>query len=77
MQNSMHVGEGAMILRSLLAALVLLSLAATVEARNTKYDLPISGVTQNTDYQNRLGSEVAFFLLINRRQKSNRPSVNT
>jgi hypothetical protein len=50
-----------MISRVLLASLVVLGLAARVEARNTKYDLPIAGVTQNPEYQNKLGSDVTFY----------------
>jgi uncharacterized protein YbjQ (UPF0145 family) len=50
-----------MISRILLASLVILGFAASVEARNTKYDLPIAGVTQNPEYQNQLGSDVAFY----------------
>jgi len=36
-------------------------LVASVEARNTKYNLPIAGVTQNPEYQNKLGSDVLFY----------------
>lgn len=50
-----------MISRILLASLVIVGLAANVEARNTKYDLPIAGVTQNPDYQSKLGSDVVFY----------------
>jgi len=50
-----------MISRVLLASLVVLGLVASVEARNTKYNLPIAGVTQNPEYQNKLGSDVTFY----------------
>jgi len=50
-----------MISRILLASLVVLGSAASVEARNTKYDLPIAGVTLNPEYQNKLGSDVTFY----------------
>jgi hypothetical protein len=52
-----------MISRILLASLVVAGFAANVEARNTKYDLPIAGVTQNPDYQSKLGSDVVFYNL--------------
>jgi uncharacterized protein YbjQ (UPF0145 family) len=50
-----------MISRVLLASLIVLGSAARVGARNTKYDLPIAGVTQNPEYQNKLGSNVTFY----------------
>jgi len=50
-----------MISRILLASMVVLSLAASVEARNTKYDLPIAGVTQNPDFQSKLGTDVSYY----------------
>jgi hypothetical protein len=50
-----------MVSRILLISLVVLGLAASVEARDTKHDLPIAGVTQNPEYQNKLGSDVALY----------------
>jgi hypothetical protein len=50
-----------MISRILLISLVVLGLAARVGARDTKYDLPIAGVTQNPEYQNKLGGDVTFY----------------
>jgi hypothetical protein len=47
--------------RILMASLIIAGLAANAEARNTKYDLPIAGVTQNPDYQSELGSDVVFY----------------
>ena len=50
-----------MISRILMASLILGTLVGNAEARNTKYDLPIAGVTQNSDYQSQLGSDVVFY----------------
>ena len=50
-----------MISRVLLASFLLLGLAAPADARNTKYYLPIAGVTQNPEYQSQLGSDVVFY----------------
>lgn len=41
--------------------MLLLSLSSLVEARNTKYTLPIAGVTENPTYQGTLGSDVTFY----------------
>jgi len=50
-----------MIFRSLIAAMVVLTVTASAEARDTKYTLPIAGVTQNPSYQPMIGTDVKFF----------------
>ena len=59
-RNSAALG-GTMISRILMASLILGTLVENAEARNTKYDLPVAGVIQNSDYQSQLGSDVVFY----------------
>jgi hypothetical protein len=65
-----------MISRILLASLAIVGLAANVEARDTKYDLPVAAVTQNPDYQSKLGSDVVFYFADQKTSKSSRPWEN-
>ena len=48
---------------ALVSFAVILTLAPVprAEARNTKYNMPIAGVTENPEYKDSLGSDVAYF----------------
>ena len=50
-----------MILRAVILVGLVLGSVVSAQARNTKYDLPIEGVSQNPAYQGQLGNDVRFF----------------
>ena len=50
-----------MIWRAVLAALLILGLAVSAEARDTKYNMPIAGVTENPAFENQIGTDVKFY----------------
>jgi len=50
-----------MIPRAVFVIVLVLSLAASAEARDTRYELAVTGVTANSEYQPALGTDVSFY----------------